>query len=312
MKRKTSRAVLKAPAKINLGLWVGPKRADGYHEIVSIIVPLELCDIVSITLLPSGITVKTDDPAIPSGPGNLAYSAAQAFFAALGVRAGCRIHIRKRIPVGAGLGGGSSDAAAILKGLNLLHEQALPPERLRRIAARLGSDIPALLLAKPCVVRGRGEKVRSLNLPCLEVLLHYPGYPISTTWAYAALDRMRTHTKAKGGPLASSPADPFADRQLTEKPFSPKILARKLRQGELEQTAGLVSNSFEMPVFNRFPHLKRVKRAMLDAGCLLASLSGSGSTVFGLVKRDRQDPMAALERQGISCIRTRTIQTESV
>lgn len=312
MRGKAPRAVLKAPAKINLGLWVGPKRTDGYHEIVSIIVPLALGDVIRITLLPSGITVKTDNPTIPVGPANLAYSAAQAFFAALGTQAGCRIHIHKRIPVGAGLGGGSSDAAAVLKGLNLLYGQPLSPERLRRIAARLGSDIPALLLGRPCVVRGRGEKVRSLSLPCLEVLLHYPGYPIATAWAYAALDRMRTHAKAKAGTLRSDSADTFPDLQLTEKPFSPKILARKLRQGELEQTAGLVINSFEMPVFNRFPHLKRVKRAMLDAGCFLASLSGSGSTVFGLVKRDRQDPMAALERQGISCIRTRTIQTERV
>ena len=137
--------VIKAPAKINLGLEVGPKRRDGYHDITTIIVPLELSDLVTITTGRNGIRVTPDSAQVPSGKANLAFQAADRFFQATGIKPSAAIRIRKKIPVGAGLGGGSSDAAAVLLGLNRLHRRPLPDRRLRRIGLQVGSDVPALL-----------------------------------------------------------------------------------------------------------------------------------------------------------------------
>lgn len=311
--RRMSCIRLKAPAKVNLGLWVGDHRPDGFHEIVTIILPLELCDLVQVKLQHSGISVTTDSRQVPQGPANLAHKAAQAFFDAAGIQQGCSIRVRKRIPVGAGLGGGSSDAAAVLNGLNRLCGSPLSPTALARVGSSVGSDVPALLYGRTCVARGRGGRLRPVTLPAYRVLLHYPGYAVSTAWAYAGLDRARASRKKTVLPnRAHSPANPgdsFQGPGLTHTGFSPKILAFRLRQGELEKAAGLVTNSFEPLVFGRHPELARVKQALLSAGCFLASLSGSGSTVFGLMEAGRQDPMAALKRQGISCISTRTIQT---
>jgi len=278
---------LNAHAKINLGLWVGAKRPDRFHDIVTVIVPLKLCDVVDITLTRSGIEVICDTPGVPSGEKNIAFSAAQAFFAAAGLRAGCRIRIRKAIPAGAGLGGGSADAAAVLAGLNRLFAQPVSPRQLRALGAAVGSDVPALLLGRACAARGRGERVRPITLPRLEVLLHFPGYPVSTARAYRALDRARP--------------------DLTDPGISPKILSSLLRRGEFEKAGRLVHNSFETVVFRRHQDLARVKRTLLASGCFAAGLSGSGSTVYGLMENGRQDPMAALKRQGLSCLRTCSI-----
>lgn len=278
---------LKLPsfAKVNLGLWVGKKRPDGFHEVVTIVVPIRLCDTVSIRTTNQGIEVSTDTAAVPGGPGNLAHRAAAAFLEAAGLRCGCRIHIEKKIPVGAGLGGGSSNAATVLLGLNRLFGQPLEPGRLRKLAASLGSDVPAFLCQGPCVARGRGEKTRPVRLPRLGLVLHLPGYSVSTAWAYRAFDQ----------------------RRLTSPAFSPKILALSLRRRELGKAARQIRNSFEPVVFNRHPDLARSKRLLLEHGARAASLSGSGSTVYGLVEEARADPMAALVRRGYRCIRTSSV-----
>ena len=283
--------VLKSPAKVNLGLWVGRKRADGFHEIVTIIAPVELADVVTISRARTGIEVSCDSTDAPSGPGNLAHKAAAAFIQAARVKAGCRIRIAKRIPVGGGLGGGSSNAATVLAGLNRLFGSPLSPRRLRRIGASLGSDVPAFLMNGPCTARGRGEKLRRIRLPRLNLLLCFPGYPVPTSWAYAELDRLR------------------ADGQgLTRPTISPKILRAGLRRNEPDTVAAQLSNSFEPAVFRRNPALGRAKEVLLRQGALAASLSGSGSTVYGLVRtKGWKDPMAALARNGFHCVKTSTL-----
>ena len=283
--------ILKSPAKINLGLWVGRKRTDGFHEIVTIIAPVELGDVVTISKAQTGISVVCDSAEVPSGPENLAYRTAAAFFAATGLDKGCRIHITKRIPVGGGLGGGSSNAATVLSGLNRLFGRPLSPRRLRLIAASLGSDVPAFLVNRPCIARGRGEKLHRVRLPHLDLLLCFPGYPVPTAWAYAELDRLRMTGKG-----------------LTRSVISPKILRAALRRDEPDKVAAQLTNSFEPAVFRRHPALGHAKEILLRHGATAASLSGSGSTVYGLVRtKGWKDPMAALARSGFHCVKTRTI-----
>jgi 4-diphosphocytidyl-2-C-methyl-D-erythritol kinase len=290
--------VARAHAKINLGLRVGRKRPDGYHEVLTVIAPIALHDTVSVGRVCGGITLaplkcRTSTPglrrAVPWDRRNLAYRAARAFFAASGLEARCRIRIAKRIPVGAGLGGGSSDAAAVLACLNHLFGRPLPGRRLRAVAASLGSDVPALLFGRPCVARGRGERLSPLALPPLDLVLCLPGYPVATARAYAELDRRRR-------------------QRLTSFRVSPKILARRLWRAELDKVAAQLWNSFEPVVFGRHPDLGRAKQILLAHGAYAAALSGSGSTVYGLVRaKGWKDPMAALARHGFHCVRTHTI-----
>jgi 4-diphosphocytidyl-2-C-methyl-D-erythritol kinase len=296
-----NRLVLTSPAKINLGLWVGRKRGDSFHDIVTIIAPVELADTVTISCARTGIEIapsaaslkpqaSSPSPDVPWDHTNLAYKAAEAFFRAARVDAGCRIRVNKRIPVGGGLGGGSSNAATVLTGLNQLFGQPLNPRRLRRVAASLGSDVPAFLVNGPCIARGRGEKLRRIRLPRLGVLLCFPGYPVPTAWAYAELDRLRE-----------------TGQGLTRPVISPKILRASLRRNEPDRVAAQLSNSFEPAVFRRHPALGRAKELLLRHGALAASLSGSGSTVYGLVRtKGWKDPMAALARNGFHCVRTST------
>jgi 4-diphosphocytidyl-2-C-methyl-D-erythritol kinase len=284
----TSLRVL-APAKINLGLRVGDRRPDGYHDIVTVIVPLDLADELHIEPAKSGIRVSvTNAGDVPEGPANLVWQAARAFFDSSGINAGCRIRIHKRVPTGAGLGGGSSDAAATLHGLNRLFNHPLSRPHLGRIAAGIGSDVPARLADGPTVARGRGERIRRIRLPRLTVILHLPGFPVATKWAYRRLDVLR-----------------HAPGALTNPEVSPKILALRLRRHESARVAHLLWNSFEPVVFKRHPELADAKRLLLDSGCYAAALSGSGSTVYGLVdEHGSHDPMAAMARTGLPCVLT--------
>lgn len=280
---------LHSPAKVNLGLWVGPRRADGFHDLVTIFLPLEFGDTLRIAKRTSGITLRCSDPAVPADPTNLAWRAAERFFSASRIRAGCAISITKRIPVGSGLGGGSSNAAATLLGLHRLFGDPLTLLTLRRIAARLGSDVPCFLHPGPTVGRGRGDRLKPIRLPRLHLLLYFPGHPVPTAWAYGALDRARR-------------------RGLTRVPFSPKMLAMRLRRNELDKAAAIIRNDFEPVVFRAHPDLARAKASLVESGAWAAALSGSGSTVYGLVTAQGwHDPMAAMSRSGFPCIHTRSL-----
>lgn len=255
--------LLSAPAKINLGLQVLHRRPDGYHEINTVFAAVDLCDELELTARDDGrIVCRVEgNPQLAEEPAenNLCVRAARALREAAGVREGADLLLRKGIPTGAGLGGGSSDAAAVLAGCARLWNLSVAPADLAEIGAQLGSDVPFFLGSGPAVAGSRGEVLEPLDLFLpWAVLLVNPGIHVPTPWAYRALNRTDRR-----------PADDLA-AALRGGMENPHLLRERL------------VNDFEEAVFAEHPELKRIKERMYDAGALLALMSGSGSTMFGL------------------------------
>src|ERR1017187_779716 len=183
----------KSPGKVNLLLNILGKRPDGFHELETVMHPVNFFDVIRFERGGGGIQLACDEPALPVDAQNLVYRAAEAFLKLHDPRAGVRIHLQKKIPLAAGLGGGSGNAATTLLALNELYDQPLAAKILCEIAATLGSDIPFFLQNKPALATGRGEKIQPLeNFPALcgkAFLLIHPGFGISTAWAYQNLAR---------------------------------------------------------------------------------------------------------------------------
>ena len=163
--KKGTEIIIKAPAKVNLRLEVIGRRPDGYHDLISVMQALELSDEVKITLTGGGIEVACDSGEVPDGESNIAFRAAKAIIGEAGYDGGVRVEIAKKTPVAAGLGGGSSDAAAVLKGLNILLDLGLPDERLREIGAGIGADVPFFLSWPVALAEGVGERLSPLQAP---------------------------------------------------------------------------------------------------------------------------------------------------
>jgi 4-diphosphocytidyl-2-C-methyl-D-erythritol kinase len=243
-----------APAKINLSLRVVRRRDDGFHDIDSLMVPVSIFDKLEIELLDEGsLQFTCDDSSIPADDKNLVVRAANLFCAEIGLVPHLRIHLEKHIPHGAGLGGGSSNAAITLIGLNHLFRTELPRETLLSLAADLGSDVPFFIVGRPAHARGRGEKLESASFNHrLPLLLIKPAFGVSTPWAY---QRWRD------------------SRELPGIPYSPQILP----WGELV-------NDLERPVFEKYLFLATLKKWLLEQNeCTAALMSGSGSTVFAIL-----------------------------
>lgn len=245
---------LEAPAKVNLTLRVSGMRGDGFHEIETFMVPTTLCDRIELSIGPGeGIELVCDAEGVPCDNRNLVWRAVEAFQAATGEKFRASIRLEKRIPHGAGLGGGSSDAAAVLKALDELVGTRFSIDRLERLAAGLGSDVPFFIRCAPAVCRGRGEIVEPLvcDLPDVELLVVKPPFGVPTAWAYSAF--------AAGGKS----------------------------RGTFSGSAGSISmgNDLEAPVFAKFLILPVLKRWLLGRnGVEGAMMSGSGSAVFALVR----------------------------
>jgi len=247
-----------APAKINLSFKIMRRREDGFHEIETLMTPISLCD--ELTIEPnesgSGLAFSSDDPSLPPGDENLVVRAARRFFAEIKAEPRVRINLRKKIPHGAGLGGGSSDAASTLLGLNQLHGGPLEPARLTSLAAEIGSDMPFFLSGGPARCRGRGEIVEPVQaLPKLSLLLLKPEFGVPTPWAY---QQWRD------------------SRELPGVDYGPQKI------GEL-----VLENDLERPVFEKHLFLARMKswlRAQSEVAAAL--LSGSGSTVFAVLREN--------------------------
>lgn len=182
---------LRAYAKINLSLRVLSKRPDGYHNIESLMQSISLCDLLTLTPSPGGIEVHCDEPSVPQGQGNLAYKAAELFLTGRELKHGVKIGIEKRIPLAAGLAGGSADAAAVLFGLNEMLEEPLTRAELLAVGSRVGADVPFCLTGGTCLVEGRGETVTRQE-PWLNkyFILVCPDFPVATKWAYNEFDRL--------------------------------------------------------------------------------------------------------------------------
>ena len=251
----------KTPAKINLGLHIHGKREDGFHELETIFQMVSLYDDVDLELLSSGIKLECDSPGVPTDDTNLAYKAANLLRQSYQVEdKGVSIRLKKNIPFGAGLGGGSGNAAGVLMGLNHLWNLKIEREKLSKLAAELGSDVP-FFLTSPCALgMGRGEKLKALK-PCakFQVLLVFPGFPVATSWVYQNL-------KLK----------------LTKRENNISILRKNLSLSDITSLGSQLYNDLEPLVIQRFPEVQVVKDELGAWGALGVLLSGSGSTVFGI------------------------------
>ncbi|KPL19290.1 MAG: hypothetical protein AMJ92_03885 [candidate division Zixibacteria bacterium SM23_81] len=249
-------------AKVNFGLRILRKRSDGFHDIETVLQTIDLRDTVTISPVQDGkILLQCDHQDVPSGPENLAYKAAQLLQEECEVRRGCRIEINKRIPPGAGLGGGSSNAATTLLGLNSLWKLKLPTKRILSLSAKLGSDVPFFIQGGTALARGRGEQLIPLRLiPDFWMVLIKPELSIATEWAYRQVKI----------PLTSNSLD---------------VKLEGLQEiSNLEQLLSFLDNDLEKAVGEVYPSIANIKAELLSKGAMGATMSGSGSAVFGLVK----------------------------
>lgn len=245
-----------APAKINLFLKVLRSRPDGFHEIETFISPISLCDQIKIdkNKRGQGISFRCDDPSVPRGSENLAVRAANAFFTATQTKPAVSIVLKKIIPHGAGLGGGSSDAAAVLLALNQLFATKLSRQKLAKLGSTIGSDVPFFIFESAAVCTGRGEIVTPRKLTeQLSILLVKPDFGVSTPWTY------RRWQNSRELPGISYVQQDFRGQKL--------------------------HNDLERPVFEKFVFLARIKMWLLQRKEVAAALmSGSGSTVFAALR----------------------------
>ncbi|HWQ93823.1 MAG TPA: 4-(cytidine 5'-diphospho)-2-C-methyl-D-erythritol kinase, partial [Clostridia bacterium] len=215
-----------------------------------------------------GITLTCSEPGLPVDSRNLVYRAATAFLQATGLQQGVRIHLEKRIPMAAGLGGGSGNAATALLGLNELFGHVLPEDQMQALAGSLGSDVPFFLQDHPALASGRGEKIESLPpFACLQgkaFLLIHPGFGIATAWAYKELARFPSALNGKLGRA--------------------RILVEALAAGDVENSASCFYNSLEAPALEKYPILALFQEFLKEHGALAAMMSGSGSTTFAIAK----------------------------
>ena len=240
-----------APAKINLYLHILGRRPDGFHELETLMAPISLGDTLDIDLIPKGIEFTCSDPALSDAQDNLATRAARLFLEEFKLTTGVRIHLEKCVPVGAGLGGGSGDAAAVLLALRKLTGTDCADGKLAELAARLGSDIPFFIYRAPAVCRGRGEIIEPVRLKeNYQGLLVHPGFGVPTPWAYKIYAQ---------NPSPGTPGRAFPDFTLR--------------------------NDLEPPAFGKYPWLPTVKAWFQKQPEVLGSLmSGSGSSVFALTR----------------------------
>ena len=258
--RRGRRIELSAAAKVNLALEVLGRRADGYHEVVTVMQTVELSDRIVLEDA-EPLELRTTSPGIPTDTSNLALRAAVALREAAGGARGVRITLDKRIPVAAGLGGGSTDAAAVLLGLNRLWGLRWPLERLAEVAVTLGMDVPFFLRGGTAFATGRGEKLDRVPGMALALVLVNPRFASSTAEAYGRM----TPAMYSDGARARTVVTAVGSRHP-------------------ERVAGSLYNGLEAAVATRHPEIEHMKAALLAAGALGALMSGSGPTVFGVAR----------------------------
>lgn len=269
-----------APAKLNLFLAITGRRTDGFHDLVSVTAPVAFGDTLRVERAEHGVFELTcDDPAVPVGEGNLVLKAARVFAAATGWTGGARFALEKRVPMGAGLGGGSSDAVAALQALNALAGGMMVRERMAEVAAGLGSDCPLFLAGAPVVMRGRGERVERLaggaaaRLRGRRVLIFKPGFGISTPWAY--------------GRMAADGVNNY----LPEREAEARLAAWVAGTAPAEE---LLYNNMERVAFAKFVALPVLLDELRSKFGLAPRMSGSGSACFALLAEDA--PVAEIRR----------------
>ncbi|MBQ4145802.1 MAG: 4-(cytidine 5'-diphospho)-2-C-methyl-D-erythritol kinase [Clostridia bacterium] len=254
-------------AKINLAIDVIGKRENGYHDVEMIMQEIGLADKLELKLRKDGkITISTDVSFIPVNEENLAYRAAKVFFERLGRDEGVDIHIEKKIPMGAGLGGGSADAAGVLKGLNAMFGNPFEKSTLMELGTKLGADVPFCVMGGCALAAGIGEKLTPLPMPpVMKCVIAKPEPSVSTKWVYENLD-------------------------YTQKPIGLNVtaVAEAIKNGDmfgLSQNAGNILENVTIPAY---PVVGWIKQGLAEAGAVLSLMSGSGSAVFGLFENMEQ------------------------
>jgi 4-diphosphocytidyl-2-C-methyl-D-erythritol kinase len=261
-----------ARAKINLGLRINGLRPDGYHEISSVFQEIDLADKIDLHEIPSSrLALTCDQPDLPADESNLCLKAARLLRDTTGCQRGVQMELTKRIPLGAGLGGGSSDAAAVLLGLNRLWELNLDQNTLLDLAAKLGSDVPFFIYGGCCLVGGRGEELRKIDpLVTGSMVMVTPNIHISTVWAYKNIENYRLTSRQD-----------FIKLQVYFQLEHSEALFREYFR-----------NDFEPIIFAHYPVLQEFKEALLQTGAWYASLSGSGAALYGLYHDDQTAQIA--------------------
>lgn len=271
-----NRVTVNAYAKINLSLDIVGKRADGYHLMDMVMQSVSLCDTLHIARAEKGVLFSCSEQSLPQGADNLAVRAANAFFKAAGIAGGASIRLIKRIPSGAGMAGGSADAAAVLASLNALYETTFSQEELCRLGLTLGADVPFCLTGATARVTGIGEAIEPLpSLPPCFFAAVKPNFSISTKEAFARFDCGKTLTR----------------------PDTPAV-CRAVREGNLILLGQSLCNVFEQT--ETVPVLQEVKQTLLSCGAYGAVMTGSGSVIYGLFanRKEAETAAAAIRRFG--------------
>ena len=246
---------LKSPAKINLRLEILKRRKDGYHEIRTVLQMIGLYDTLSVSLKKEKVIfITTDHPDLPVGKENLVYRAARVVLKKSDYEGGIHIDIRKKIPLGAGLGGGSSNAATVLKALNQLLELHLPMKELMNMVLSVGADVPFFFLKGAAIAMGIGEKLKKIELPDLWYVLINPKFEVSTRWAYQNFMLTKRHFHFNLQRFGRTP----------------------------ESISRLLWNDLEGVVSRKYPEIEVMKQMLLSSGALGTLMTGSGPTVFGV------------------------------
>jgi 4-diphosphocytidyl-2-C-methyl-D-erythritol kinase len=257
-----------SPCKINLLLNILGRRADGFHELETVMHPVKVFDELSLARHANGIQLACNERSLPTDSRNLVYRAAAAFLERAGIKEGVRLRLEKRIPLAAGLGGGSGNAATTFLGLNELFGTPLSPAQLHELAASLGSDIPFFLQTKPALATGRGESIQPLDwFPALRgaaLLLIHPGFGISTAWAYQQLTRF--------------------PESLNGRPGRAQTLISLLQTAALKAAGSGFYNSLEAPALKKYPLLTLFQEFLRENGAAATLMSGSGSTTFAVTE----------------------------
>lgn len=257
-----------SPCKVNLLLNILGKRADGFHELETLMHPVRVFDRLTFERIGQDIQLTCSDASLPTDSRNLVHRAAAGFREAAKIRDGIRLHLEKNIPLAAGLGGGSGNAATTLLGLNELFDHPLDSAQLHVLAASLGSDVPFFLQRQPALATGRGEFIEPLApFPCLRdaaFMLIHPGFGIATAWSYQQLARF---------PAA-----------LNGQPGRAKKLVSQLQSADLKTAGTEFYNSLEAPALEKYPLLRLFQDFLRAHGAAATLMSGSGSTTFAVAE----------------------------
>ncbi|MGB9721024.1 MAG: 4-(cytidine 5'-diphospho)-2-C-methyl-D-erythritol kinase [bacterium] len=248
---------INANAKINIGLRILSKREDGYHNIETTLSTINLSDNLLIEKKDNGIELLTPGSKIPVEE-NLCFKAAHLFLRTYDLSEGVKVTLHKKIPVGGGLGGGSSDAAAVIKGMCQIFDMHISDQELMSLVRRLGCDVPFFIKGGAAIARGVGDELKFFKLPKMNLVIYYPGYPISTKWAYEEYDKLN---------------------------LTPGIDLDNIMGSQKKKTRiGFnINNDFERVVFKAHPDLLDIKTHLLGTGAYMVSLSGSGSCLYAVV-----------------------------